>query len=189
MTNALTRACRIINDRVQTQSPIHCGLLELILFEINRFFDKRNKPYLKCLYKAVFALGYYGLLRVGELSRGIHVIKAKNIHLGINKDQILIVLYSSKTHDEGARPQKIKTVASRDEKSRNCVKRHFCLFPLLNNYFVVRGTEYDEDNKQFFIFRDKSPLTPSHTRKMLKDMIQSLGLDSSLYDIHSLRIG
>ena len=34
LLSSLTRACRIINDKVKTRLPIQCGLLELILFEI-----------------------------------------------------------------------------------------------------------------------------------------------------------
>ena len=38
LLSSLTRACRLINDKVKTRLPIQCGLLELILFEIQRRF-------------------------------------------------------------------------------------------------------------------------------------------------------
>ena len=116
LISALTRACRLINDHVTTRLPIHCGLLELILFEIQRYFTQRKQPYLECLYKAMFALGYYGLLRISELAVSEHVLKAAHIHLAINKDKLLLVLYSSKMHGVGSRPQKIKIVSNRAEK-------------------------------------------------------------------------
>ena len=63
--------------------------------------------YMENMYKAFFALGYYGLLRV-ELTHSQHVIKARDVHLGMNKDKILVILYSSKTHDESMKPQRLK---------------------------------------------------------------------------------
>ena len=94
----LTRACKLQNDKLWVRFPIHCGLLELVPFEVQRYFKIRNQPYLESLYKALFALGYYGLLRVGELTDSRHVLKACNVHMAKNKKKILLVLYSSKTH-------------------------------------------------------------------------------------------
>ena len=39
LVRSLAKACRIINDSVRTRLPIHCGLLEMILFEIQRYFS------------------------------------------------------------------------------------------------------------------------------------------------------
>ena len=65
LLSALTKACRIINDRVRTHFPIQCGLLELILFEIERHFARSNQIYLIIMYQALFSLGYYGLNESG----------------------------------------------------------------------------------------------------------------------------
>ena len=105
LLTSLTKACRIVNDHVSTRLPIHCSLLECILFEIQRNFAKNNQIYLEKLYKAIFILGYYGLMRVSELVLSKHVLKAANVHSATNKDKLLLVLYSSKKHDEGALPQ------------------------------------------------------------------------------------
>ena len=67
MVQSLTRACKLINDRVRTRFPISYSLLELLLFEVDRFYDGQQ-VYLQCLYKAIFAVSYYGLLRVGEVT-------------------------------------------------------------------------------------------------------------------------
>ena len=85
MFGALTRACRLINDKLTTQLPIHCKLLELILFEVDRFFLNRGQEYLRSLYQTLFLIGYYGLFRIGELVNGSHTIKAKNVHVAKNK--------------------------------------------------------------------------------------------------------
>ena len=90
LLTTLTRACRLKNDRVSTRLPIQCGLLELILFEIQRIYS--DQEYLSIAYNALFILGYYGLFRIGELTKSDHVIKAANIHVGQNKEKILVVL-------------------------------------------------------------------------------------------------
>ena len=108
LVRSLANACKIINDTVRTRLPIQCSLLEMILFEIQRYFSPLNQYYLELLYKTIFALCYYGLMRVGEVTKSQHVLKAKDVHIAQNKDKILLILYSSKTHTKGSRPQKIK---------------------------------------------------------------------------------
>ena len=76
---SLTKACKLTNDVVRARFLIHCGLLEMILYEIERIFI--NQPYLTCMYQALFAIRYYGLLRVSELAVNDagHTIQAKNV--------------------------------------------------------------------------------------------------------------
>ena len=117
-----------MNDVVKTQLPIQKGLLELILFELEKMFD--SQPYLETLYKAIFSLGYYGLMHVGELTQGSHVVKAKDVHIGCNKNKMLIVLYTSKTHGLETSPQEIKISQLINVKTKN---RLFCPFRILRN--------------------------------------------------------
>ena len=186
LLSALTKACRLKKDCVRTRLLIQCGLLELILFEIQRIFT--DQTYLSILYKTIFALGYYGLFRVGELTMSDHVIKASNIHIATNKEKILVVLYSSKTLNKGGRPQKVKITSNSSEKSGSYLHRFFCPFRLIRQYITLRET-YENENEQFFIFRDKTPVRPCDARSILKDCIKRIGLDHSVYGIHSLRIG
>ena len=190
LLSSLTRACRIINDKVHTRLPIQCGLLELVLFEIQRTYS--NQFYLEKLYKAIFALSYYGLMRVSEVvlsdEDSYHAVRASNIHVATNKDKILIVLYTSKTHGKDRRPQKIKIVSNKDEKSGQYLHRNFCPFTLTKEYLAVRG-DYSDDNEQFFIFRDGSVVTASHARCVLKSALKELGLNSALYGMHSFWVG
>ena len=141
------------------------------------------------MYQLLFALGYYGLMRVGELTNSQHVVKAANVHSAMNKNKILIILYSSKTHNEGSIPQKIKITSNdheRDYKERKA--RHFCPFQLLRNYMELRGGIIDM-SEQLFIHRDRAPVTAEQCRKVLKSALINLGLDCTLYGVHSLRIG
>ena len=190
LLNSLTKACRLHNDRVKTRLPIQCGFLEMILFEVGRYFSERTQVYLECLYKAMFILSYYGMMRIGEVTMSPHAARARNVHLATNKDKLLIVLYSSKTHGKRHRPQKIKITSTKNEMDGQHAKihRHFCPFIVIRKYIQLRGT-YDEDEEQFFVFRDKQPVKPAQATAILKLMIERLGLDNTLYSMHSFRIG
>ena len=187
LLSSLVRSCRLENDKVKTRLPIQKGLLEMILFEVDRHYDYTlSQPYLAVLYKAVFSLAYYGMLRVGEIAQGSHTIKACNIHLGNNKDKILIVLYSSKTHGKESRPQKVKISALPNINTNK--RKIFCPFKIVTQYMKIRG-DYINENEQFFIFSDRSPLKPEHVRTTLRSLLDNLNLDSKLYDVHSFRGG
>ena len=149
--SSLSRACKLKNDVVRTRLPIHYKLLETILFEVQRMFRKKVQPYLEMMYKALIVLGYYGLMHVGELTHSQHVLKARDVLLGTNKDKLLLVLYSSKTHDIHARPQKIKITANKMQEFKQ--RRHFCPFQLVSDYIKIRP-EYVDENDPFFIFSD-----------------------------------
>ena len=113
LLSSLTRACKLINDTVFHHLPISRNMLEVLLFEIERLYA--SQTYLEILYKTILLVGYYGMFRVGELASYTdkvhsmdHSIKAKNVHIGKNKDKIMFVLYSSKTHAKESPPQKVK---------------------------------------------------------------------------------
>ena len=89
--SSLTRSCRTINDRMITRLPIQFKLLELILFEIQRTLGG-SQPYLEKLYLAMFALSYYGLLRIGEVTESDHNILAINVHVATNKKKIVLLM-------------------------------------------------------------------------------------------------
>ena len=183
LLGTLAKACKLVNDRVKTRLPIHKGLLELLLFELQRTYS--NQPYLEVLYKTIFCLSYYGLFRIGELTTGSHPVKAKDVHIGVNKDKILFVLYSSKTHNLGAHPQEIKITANQNYNSR---KTFFCPFALSRTFLSMRG-DYIDEKDPFFVFHDQQPVKPSHVRRVLKNAIKTLDLDPNLYNCHSFRTG
>ena len=105
LLSSLVRKCQFVNDKLKVRLPIQKRLLEVLLFEIERQFGA-TQPYLECMYKAIFCVAYYGMLRVGEMSASPHVIKACHVHVGNNKDKILLLLYTSKTHGLESRPRR-----------------------------------------------------------------------------------
>ena len=188
LLGSLTKACKIINDRVHTRLPIQCSLLEIILFEVQRLMGIKGQYYLEVMYKALFAISYYGMMRVGEVTLSDHVIKAKDVHSAQNKDKILLMLYSSKTHSKGIRPQRIKITSNITEKSGSYAQRNFCPFALINHYMDIRGN-FESQGEQFFIFRDGTPVSPENARTVLKTCLSNLGLNPTMYGFHSFRVG
>ena len=70
----------------------------MLLFELERLFGVNNpQPYLEVMYKVLFSLAYYGMMRVGELTLSPHCLRTCDVNLSHNKDKILVTLYSSKT--------------------------------------------------------------------------------------------
>ena len=116
LLDTITKAYRIINDRVYVRMPIQKGLLEQILFEVGRIF--KDYEYHELLFKAIFLMSYYGFLRMCEVAaeKGEfhlnHALKVKDIHVRQNKPKIMLMLYTSKTHGLESRPQKIKIMAT-----------------------------------------------------------------------------
>ena len=107
-----------------------------------------------------------------------------------NKRKIQIVLRSSKTHLHADHPQIVK-IASSDIVSGLSRQEQHCPFLMLQNYMDerrrFRGAK--KIGAPLFVFKDGSPLKPEHVRLALKRAIKQCGLDSALYDCHSLRVG
>ena len=179
-----TKICKIHNDTVTTRLPIRHGLLELLLLEVEIKFG--SQPYLEALYKVAFAMSYFGLFRIGELTASQHVLKAKNVHEARNKSKYLAVLFTSKTHGEGDIPQKINIFKCCNVFKHK--KARYCPVELIQNYTSLRKP-YSSDLEQFLIFADGSPLKATQFRAVLKQLLTQLGLNPEFYDTHSFRIG
>ena len=118
-----------------------------------------------------------------------HVIKVANVHIATNNEKLLIVLYSSKTHSEADRPQKIKIVANQSERTGHYAKRHFCPFKLLRKYISLRHKFCKRNSEQFFIFSDGTPVSAENARTLLRKLLIRISIQAGLYDMHSFRIG
>ena len=127
------------------------------------------------------------MMRITELVQGSHTLKAKDIHIGQNKNKMLIVLYSSKTHRQESLPQKIRIEALNDNNDFHKY-RFFCPFAVTRNFLSMRGG-YKEDTEPLFIFRDGESVQPEHVRTLLREALEKLNLDPLLYGFHSLRAG
>ena len=173
LLTSLTKACKLRNDRVITRLPMQKGLLQLLLNSIIQLYEvESTQPYLATLYSAFFTTMYFGMFRIGELVASQHVIKVKDVQLAGNKNKIMFILWTSKTHGLGAKPQRVKITSSRQiENSPRCRREYtanLCSFHMLHHYLAIRP-KYDSVTEQFFVFRDRSPLKPEVVRAILKD--------------------
>ena len=181
LLSSLAKACRMVNDRVRVRLPIHYKLLEVILFEVDHMLD--SQLYLKLLYKTIFCVMYYGLLRAGEVSKSPHVIRVHDVHIATNKQKMLLVLYTSKMHGLGNRPQKVSISAI-----QKGFAHHFCPFQLMHAFVNMRGC-FNNEEEQFFVFQGGLPVQPQHLRTILKNVLGRLNIDARVFNLHSFRIG
>ena len=155
-----------------------------------------QQPYLEVLFKALFRTAYFGLFRVGELTSSDHIVLAKDAHICINKQKILFLLRSSKTHNKGSLLQKIKisstkvqaNQASSTGGTKTVSSFGYCPYMILRNYLTVRPHRL-HDHEQFFVYSDSSPVSASDFRKCLKNTLELANTDSSLFSSHSFHIG
>ena len=199
LLNSLIKSCKLKNDKLKVRLPIQKGLLELILFKIQRKYE--NQPYLEAMYISAYLLQYYGLLRIGEIVQSNHTIQASNLHESKTSKKLLIVLYTSKTHGLDSPPQQIKIFGKRnieinDERHTNLyiLKKHelgkFCPVEWTKRYIQLRGPREPQSiNDPLFRLSDKSPLQAAMLRNLLREIINGFNLDGQLYDTHSFRIG
>ena len=160
-------------------------MLKLILDSIANQYEAQ--VYLKTLYSALVTSAYYGLLHIGEVSASPHVLLAKNVHVGVNKNKILFIFMTSKTHNEGDKPQMVKITSSPSCNAggidQSCTK--YCPFHLLKQYIAKRPYSF-ADSEQFFIFKDRSPLSPSQVLKAFHQSLLKAGLQPHAYTFHCL---
>ena len=186
LPNSLTRACKIKNDTLVTRIPIRRDLVNLLLTEAD-----------KHLHKSMIVAAYYGMLRIGELTLSPNVILACNVHMGLNKNKVLFVLLTSKTHGKGSKPQRVKIAQKpvhyqdnslpvtpvRTSKAKAIQQDPFKIL----SDFVDRHPPSNSDAEQFFVFSDNTPVKPEHMRHNLK-MLTNLNLQAELYTVHMMRV-
>ena len=140
LLSSLTRTCKMVNDNVRTRLPIQKSLLVVLLAKVEIKFA--TQPYLNALFQAIFSTAYFGLFRVGEFTSSPHAVKVIDVHIGINKQKILFILRSSKTHSRSSPPQKIKisTTELKTPIHKKLCKNNckYCPYKLLHNYLRIR---------------------------------------------------
>ena len=136
------------------------------------------------MYRALFALAYYGMFRIGELAKGDHPILAKDVLVAANKKKILIYPHTSKMHGLESKPQKVEISAV---ESVNRLT-HFCPFELVHNFIEIQDS-IANSSEQFFVFRDRTSVKASAVRATLRKLLKALNLNNSSYQSHSFRIG
>ena len=113
LIGSLTHACRLINDKVRTRKPITKNLVGKLIRRVKKYYD--TQPYLSILYQTLFSTTYFGLFRVGQLTKDDYPVLAKNVEIGQNKKKIKFTLHTSKTHGKDTHSQTVK-ISSKSKK-------------------------------------------------------------------------
>ena len=194
LLTSLTRACKFENDQVKTQLPIRKGLVKLLIESLPDIYGKQEHPYLTQLFRTMFITAYFGLFRIGEIAQSPHVVRAKDVHIGLDKNKLMFVLHTSKTHWKDTKPQIVKITGSESNKqcaiAENCkpFAEGICPFQFLKQYLAMRGSRKSDD-EQFFVFSDGSAVKPEHLRSVLKKTLIVAGLNPRHYSVHGFRGG
>ena len=191
LLTSLTNACKLVNDQVRIRLPIRKPLLKVLLRKVDNLYSS-PQVYLTIMYRALISTAYYGHFRVGELTTGDHPVAAHDVHIGNNKNKLLFILRTSKTHWKNVKPQIVKIFSNKINDLDKFIERDnltvYCPFALLHNYLQIRPP-YREDDKPFFIFSDRTPVRPHNMRTTLRAVLEQTGLTPQSYDTHSLRLG
>ena len=181
LLKSLTQACRLCNDRVTTRLPIRQSLLMLLLHAIPELFSS-PQPYLETFYRSMLISAYFGLFRVGEITMSDHIIRVDDVHVGMNKQKLMFVLRSSKTHGKDKQPQIVKIVGFTDDSTQDKVKHKvlntFCPFDIVERYSDMRKLQKNT-NEPFFVLQDRTPISANCFRNILKKLLCIVGLDRS----------
>ena len=134
---------------------------------------------------------YFGLLRVGEITQSEHALKAANVQIGENKEKLMLILESSKTHGKDKMSQIVKLVGRRELCNWGKRSSIICPFTLVNRYIRLckKRKWRDQKDEQFFIYSNRSPVTSHEYRKILKKLVKMSGFNEKFYDTHSTRSG
>ena len=132
-------------------------------------------------------------MRVGELTASQHTLKARDVHIGVNKKKLLLILHSSKMHGKHRNPQMIKIncmnkAIDYKPEARINTRSNTCPFNVITDYVQIRNG-YKAINERFFVFSDKSPVTAMNMRGVLKGVLSKEGFNDQFYNTHSLCAG
>ena len=120
---------------------------------------------------------------MGEIAYGQHVIQARDVHIGDNKEKRLFILRSSKTHCGSI--QSVKISATQVKKGQGGT---FCPYHLLKQYLKVH-VKYQDLMEPFFVYRNRAPVLPSTLNKVLKTTLMKCGIESKNFSMHGMRAG
>lgn len=180
---SIIRACKVNNDEVSVRRPIRKNLLKLIMQAVERRFLKKGQVFLAKLYKAMLTAGYYGYLRVGEMTKGRHNIQEQDMAIALNKSKAVLLIRSSKTQKRSAKPAKIEIKPDQDDK-----EGRFHPIRILQEYCNVKNSKGIK-GRTFFTLMDGSEVSSGMFRGMLRRALKDNKLEKHLYNSHSLRSG
>ena len=162
--------------QVDDRLPITKSILFRLVLALN---NTCAISYYQSLYKAMFVVAFYGLLRVGEITKKIndkdsHCLQYSDIAM---QDQSFSINFRSHKYSI---PGKVSRIFI-----HKLVHDPACTLFHLQNYFRMRG----KDGGNLFQHPIGTPISRSQFTEILNTALCFIGLSPSLYKGHSFRIG
>ena len=136
------------------------------------------------LYIALFCVAYAGCFRVSEMipCSSPHAVTANQITLSVRKHTVIGITVHLHSHKH-SKSYPIPVHLPRYPEGSCFVQA--CPVRSLYNFLALRGRAPG----YFFIRQHGFPPTRDAFAKLIKLCVEALGLDASLFDTHSFRIG
>jgi hypothetical protein len=163
-----------ISPSLDSRLPITRVLLLRLVQSVDLI---EHLPYFQSLLKAMFVTAFFGLMRVGEITKdrdGQVAINLDQIQIGHNNIQISITKFKYNLKNVP-----FDLLLPRQDQSEICPVRTLC------NYIKFRGLQ----KGPLFTFLDNKPISRNFFIGKLKSCLSFCGLDTKKFKSHSFRIG
>ena len=177
LVQRILQGCKLSANNTDKRKPITKSLLKRIIRSLSSIFDSQ---YNRLLFKAMFIISFYALLRVSEIAKtqhSNHSILHSDINLKQYKGQVNkidVVLRHSKHNNS-------ETTIQLHKQSH----RKLCPVRAVQKFHNIRAP----GDGQFFVNNDGNPITDKQFRKVFSKCITKIGLKPKFYTPHSFRIG
>lgn len=169
----------------------------MILDAMDSIFSQQE--YLRCLYKAMLLMGYYAMLRVGEMASGDYPIDVNDVKLAVNKKRLSVTIRIAKNMLPGQPPHVVRIPSLTQQQEYSLYndfgrfgQEHYTGYDpwlVIREYIAVRPGRIVGKPEPFFVFADRSLVRPHHFTTALRQTISHCHLNAQLYGPHSLKIG
>ena len=153
--------------------------LELLVKLMNSLQFVCSSNYECTLFRSMFSLAFFALLRIGEITvnnNTRHVINKGDINVSQDLQVIKLTIPFSKTDQKG-----LSTTIAVCEFNQTAI----CPATLLSKYISVRHNE----NGPLFCHYNKNGVTRYQFTKVLHKALEFIGINPHDYNTHSFRIG
>ena len=163
-----------LHGKQDSRLPITLILLSRLNLSLT---DAIRNVYHRSLLQAMFTTAFFGLCRIGEITKQPDGVVALDIdQLQINSKFLLLSITHFK-HNKAQRPILLK-IFKQDDTS-------ICPVSAMIQYMEIRP----KVEGPLFCFPDGKPISRNFFIKSLKSCLTCCGLDTKLYSSHSFRIG
>jgi len=160
-----------------TRLPINQALLNKLLINLNNHCDS---AYECAMYRAIFSVAYYALLRAGECTFSKHVLLLSNIRRFMSGGRCEAIEISFSSFKNSSSKKSNTPVLKIQRRGGEA-----CPVSIIDHYLSIRtGIE-----GPLFISAAGNPVLPTHFRIKLKACVSFLSLDKDRFNVHSFRIG